>query len=557
MVGSVASRLAFAAIQGSLYFCLVWVICSLFRRLPAVWKCWLWRLVSLKFLLGLVIAISLPVVMQPAGVQSNTVSRVTHAVAYALPRANASVQAISHPASSPESTRDTAVHVQPLAILLAIWLIGVIAVLIRGIASWRGVQRIVRQSDDWALLTSAAGAQETLIRCGQKVPLRVRSFKDLASPALIGLFKPTILLPSDLLNTSPGALCSAIAHEIAHLRRRDVGWVLVAEAAKTIFWFHPFAWVACREQRVEAEIAADQLARNWTEVSPKAYAGHLLEWIDPRRDACIAVQAVPGLLLSTHQMVRRVKAMSIPRYPGRVALAFAAVLAVPSVLGIAPIDLTGIGGNGLADSVWPKFHGSNAQSTGRAGGAGAVGVLRWSFQTISGIESSPVFGPDGSHYFGSGDSRVYCLDAADGRKKWDVKTAGVVNSSPAIGSDGTVYVASEDGRCYALDGSTGAEKWSFETNGLTYASPAIGLDDTVYVSSWDGFVYALDGATGAQKWSFKTSGPVTSSAAIGADGSLYTSGRSGKSLYALDGATGHEKWSFQAGDTVQFAVNWP
>jgi outer membrane protein assembly factor BamB len=61
---------------------------------------------------------------------------------------------------------------------------------------------------------------------------------------------------------------------------------------------------------------------------------------------------------------------------------------------------------------------------------------------------------------------------------WKFKTDGMVNSSPAV-ADGVVYVGSGDGRLYALDARTGKEKWSFNTGGEVFSSPAV-ADGVVY-----------------------------------------------------------------------------
>jgi outer membrane protein assembly factor BamB len=52
-------------------------------------------------------------------------------------------------------------------------------------------------------------------------------------------------------------------------------------------------------------------------------------------------------------------------------------------------------------------------------------------------------------YFGSGDGRLYALDARTGQEKWRFKTDGGVNSSPAV-AGGVVYFGSTDGYLYAV-----------------------------------------------------------------------------------------------------------
>jgi bla regulator protein BlaR1 len=81
------------------------------------------------------------------------------------------------------------------------------------------------------------------------------------APALTGLWKPTILLPTrSLEKLDDEALRFVLLHELAHLRRRDLwtNWILAV--LRSLHWFNPFVWWAFHRLRVEAERAADPLA---------------------------------------------------------------------------------------------------------------------------------------------------------------------------------------------------------------------------------------------------------------------------------------------------------
>jgi outer membrane protein assembly factor BamB len=370
------------------------------------------------------------------------------------------------------------------------------------------------------------------------------------------MFTSTIVLPAESQGAEQDRLSSAIAHELAHLKRRDALWILLAELVKAAFWFVPFAWIACREQRVEAEIAADELARSWTASSPKNYASHLLAWVDTNRIPSVSVDAAPGVLLATHELTRRMKAMSFKPYNHQSTVACVAVLAVPLVLGLAPVKLVSVLGQKLA---WSQYHG-DPQNTGRGPGSGASGVKAWTFATHGWIDCSPAIGPDGTIYAGSEDGNEYAIDSKTGQEKWAFLTGdrtvaapaengGSVTGAAAIGADGTVYVASQDQSLYALNPKTGAKKWSFQTGGYIASGPAIGTDGSLIFGSQTGIVYALNGKTGAQKWTFTTSSEVYTTPAVGIDGTVYV-GSSDKRLYALNGVTGKQNWSFQGEDKM-------
>ena len=77
-------------------------------------------------------------------------------------------------------------------------------------------------------------------------------------PVTVGLFAPAIVLPLDSLNWSETKRATILAHESAHVRRRDPLWRFTGQLALAICWFHPFAWLAARSIERLAEHAADR-----------------------------------------------------------------------------------------------------------------------------------------------------------------------------------------------------------------------------------------------------------------------------------------------------------
>ena len=62
-------------------------------------------------------------------------------------------------------------------------------------------------------------------------------------------------------------------------------------------------------------------------------------------------------------------------------------------------------------------------------------------------------------------------------------------SSPAV-SDAAIYVGSGNNKLYALDAFTGDLCWSYETEGAIYSSPVF-VGGVVYVGSSDNNIYAI------------------------------------------------------------------
>jgi len=81
--------------------------------------------------------------------------------------------------------------------------------------------------------------------------------------------------------------------------------------------------------------------------------------------------------------------------------------------------------------------------------AGSVAPV-WQFKAGDSIESTPAV-VDGRLFVGSGDSRLYALNATDGSKLWSYKAGGSIwGSSPGI-ENGRVFFGCEDHKLYSLD----------------------------------------------------------------------------------------------------------
>ena len=78
-------------------------------------------------------------------------------------------------------------------------------------------------------------------------------------PGAMGIFRPAVLLPEGLAAqlTEP-ELDAVLAHELAHVLRRDNLWAAVAHAVVAVFWFHPLVWWIERCMLKERETACDE-----------------------------------------------------------------------------------------------------------------------------------------------------------------------------------------------------------------------------------------------------------------------------------------------------------
>ena len=109
-----------------------------------------------------------------------------------------------------------------------------------------------------------------------------------AAPLTVGTLAPRIVLPSDWTSWPAWKLDAVLAHERAHLRRRDPIVLLIVHVNRCLFWFHPVAWWLDREIRNAAEQACDDAAVSATG-RPRQYAETLLDVADALRRSGAAV----------------------------------------------------------------------------------------------------------------------------------------------------------------------------------------------------------------------------------------------------------------------------
>ncbi|MDZ7791597.1 MAG: M56 family metallopeptidase [Xanthomonadales bacterium] len=105
----------------------------------------------------------------------------------------------------------------------------------------------------------------------------------LDSPALMGLWQPRIVVPSNFDERfDERQRKMIIEHERQHRRRGD-HWANVAAAAlQCLFWFHPLIWWAGRAFRVDQEMACDAAVLRHFPQWPQSYAKALIPQLRPQ-----------------------------------------------------------------------------------------------------------------------------------------------------------------------------------------------------------------------------------------------------------------------------------
>lgn len=325
------SNLWRATWQGGIFVAIAWILCRLLVRVPQATKNWIWWIACGQVLVRLVCAASLPLAVLPAKVDSFPVEASSPIMmqpqAVAVPPiANAALpnkSSVSKPRLEAPS---------PATLLMLLWLSGVLAIVgwtaIRVARAKRMVSEGRTVDEAWILdLVNQLSGE-----CGMASTHLIVS-SQAKSPLAMGIWRPTIVLPEiALTDMERSQVQMALAHELAHIRRKDLLTGLVPGIATTLFFFHPLVWLASTEFCSSREAACDAEAIHLTGGSAAAYARLLLDTAQ-RRASVAALGTAIGYRsiqrrISMLTSVNRTYSKSV-RFTATFITAAAIVLALP------------------------------------------------------------------------------------------------------------------------------------------------------------------------------------------------------------------------------------
>ena len=234
------------------------------KRSPKWVNVLLWGIVALRLVLPFSIESALSLIpsaetVSPAAVQFAPAPTITSGVSVIDNAVNPSLS--EHFAAVPTAS------VNPLYVWTEIagwvWLIGLGAMLLYALVSYLRLRRRVSVS---------LPIQDHIYLCDA-----------ISSPFILGVVKPRIYLPSGLDEVQRQ---NVLAHEQAHLARRDHWWKPLGFALLAVYWFNPVLWLAYTLLCRDIELACDErVIRTMDESAVKTYSTVLLACSMPRKAA--------------------------------------------------------------------------------------------------------------------------------------------------------------------------------------------------------------------------------------------------------------------------------
>lgn len=244
------------------------------------------------------------------------------------------VRAASQP--TPAGVREPRFLRLRLADLLGLaWLLGCAAVALRLAVGHRRVRRLLSASTP----IETGDAREILsslceqARVGGEVELRAS--RAIGSPVLYGWRRPVILVPQGWLGSlTADELRAILAHEVAHVKRRDFLANSLQRLIEIPLFFHPGAWLASRRIALAREELCDAWALSLG-TDAASYARSLAAAAERTQSAFAPVSL--GIAESRFTLLRSVEAIMQSREVGRLRRPWAAALMVVLVGAVATL----------------------------------------------------------------------------------------------------------------------------------------------------------------------------------------------------------------------------
>ena len=215
-----------------------------------------------------------------------------------------------------------------LRYVAGLWLLGVLAMAGHSLGGMIWLQRVRREADRRVPDAWGRALERLRVRVGIAGEVGLGLSARVLSPCVAGWWRPLILLPvSALAGMDPIQLEALLAHELAHIVRRDYVVNLAQRALEVVFFFHPAVWWLSAQVTQEREHCCDDMAISACG-DALAYARALVDCAAaaaPRRE--LACAASGGELRP-----RVLRILGLPGRPARARFWAAATLAL-SLLG--------------------------------------------------------------------------------------------------------------------------------------------------------------------------------------------------------------------------------
>jgi uncharacterized protein (TIGR03435 family) len=260
--------------QSTQFAVVAWLLNLALKKNRANIRYWIWFAASLKFLIPFSLLVS-------AGSYLH-LSSAPEIVQWNFHEIESFSRPFGTPASSPaaQPTPAALTPVRPRVVvwfLMAPWFAGFTAVALSRYLRRRRFRALLEKAQFLNDGREVEALRRVQSRRGCRAPIYIALSSSALEPGVCGMFTHLLLLPTDISGRLDDAQLEAVlAHEVAHIERRDNLLVTVHMMVEMLFWFHPLVWWVGSRMVEERERACDEEVLKSGSDS-EAYAGAILK----------------------------------------------------------------------------------------------------------------------------------------------------------------------------------------------------------------------------------------------------------------------------------------
>lgn len=194
------------------------------KKAPKWISCLLWGIVALRLVMPFSVQSFFSLIPSAQVIPQNIVTSATPAIYSGIPQVNSAI----NPMFTQQLIRGEDPRGNILLLLSVIWIAGVTLMLLYSVVAYLKLR--------WQVRVSVIH-QKNIYICD-----------DVASPFILGSITPKIYIPSGM---DTRQLENVLAHENAHIKRKDHWWKPLGFLLLSVYWFNPLLWLAyillCRD----------------------------------------------------------------------------------------------------------------------------------------------------------------------------------------------------------------------------------------------------------------------------------------------------------------------
>lgn len=234
---------------------------ALLKKAPKWVSCVLWSMVGIRLVLPFSLKSVMSLIPSAQTIPEDIAVTAVPSINSGLSYLNDAINPVISEKLSPSVTEGPNPMETLLTVAAAVWVAGILAMLIYGAISYLRLKGRVAPS----------------IKCEGNVYY----CDEIDSPFILGVFRPRIYLPSDIDEKS---FSYVVSHERSHIKRGDHFWKPLGFLILSVYWFNPLVWVAyillCRD----IEGACDERAvKDMTVEDKKGYISALVSYSVERK----------------------------------------------------------------------------------------------------------------------------------------------------------------------------------------------------------------------------------------------------------------------------------